>query len=84
MISESRGGLAAGIEILTDPAFEKNSEGVRSRPNMRLIPFVVTVFGALGGHVRRGVLTKLAMHVVVCLKNKLRNNLLRLMQMECA
>jgi hypothetical protein len=30
--------------------FEKYSEGVRSRPDIRLIPFVVTEFGTLGGH----------------------------------
>jgi hypothetical protein len=30
--------------------FEKNSEGVRSRPDIRFIPFAVTEFGTLGGH----------------------------------
>jgi hypothetical protein len=30
--------------------FEKYSEGVRSRPDIRFIPFVVTEFGTLGGH----------------------------------
>jgi hypothetical protein len=30
--------------------FEKNSEGVRSRPDIRFIPFVITKFGTLGGH----------------------------------
>jgi hypothetical protein len=29
---------------------EKYSEGVSSRPDIRFIPFVVTEFGALGGH----------------------------------
>jgi hypothetical protein len=27
-----------------------NSEGVRSRPDIRFIPFAVTEFGTLGGH----------------------------------
>jgi hypothetical protein len=30
--------------------FEKYSEGVRSRPDIRFIPFAVTKFGTLGGH----------------------------------
>jgi hypothetical protein len=30
--------------------FEKYLEGVRSRPDIRFIPFAVTEFGALGGH----------------------------------
>jgi hypothetical protein len=30
--------------------FEKYSEGVRSRPVIRFIPFAVTEFGALGSH----------------------------------
>jgi hypothetical protein len=30
--------------------FEKYSEGVTSRPNIRLIPFAITEFGTLGGH----------------------------------
>jgi hypothetical protein len=30
--------------------FEKYSEGVRSRPDIRFIPFAVTEFGTLGGH----------------------------------
>jgi hypothetical protein len=29
---------------------EKYSEGVRSRPDIRFIPFAVTEFGTLGGH----------------------------------
>jgi hypothetical protein len=29
---------------------EKYSEGVRSRPDIRFIPFVVTEFGTLGGN----------------------------------
>jgi hypothetical protein len=30
--------------------FEKYSEGVRSRPDIRFISFAVTEFGTLGGH----------------------------------
>jgi hypothetical protein len=30
--------------------FEKYSEGVRNRPDVRFIPFAVTEFGILGGH----------------------------------
>jgi hypothetical protein len=30
--------------------FKKYSEGVRSRPDIRFIPFAVTEFGTLGGH----------------------------------
>jgi hypothetical protein len=40
---------------------EKCSEGVRSRPNIRFIPFVVTEFGTLGGHAT-AFLTELAKH----------------------
>jgi hypothetical protein len=39
--------------------FEKYSEGVRSRPDIRFIPFVVTEFGTLGGHAT-ACLTELA------------------------
>jgi hypothetical protein len=39
--------------------FEKYSEGVRSRPDTRFIPFVVTGFGTLGGHAT-AFLTELA------------------------
>jgi hypothetical protein len=39
--------------------FEKYSEGVRSRPDIRFIPFVVTDFGTLGGHAT-AFLTELA------------------------
>ena len=39
--------------------FEKYSEGVRSRPDIRFIPFVVTEFGTLGGHAT-AFLTELA------------------------
>jgi hypothetical protein len=39
--------------------FEKYSEGVRSRPEIHLIPFVVTEFGTLGSHAT-GFLTELA------------------------
>jgi hypothetical protein len=38
---------------------EKYSEGVRSRPDIRSIPFVVTEFGSLGGHAT-AFLTELA------------------------
>jgi hypothetical protein len=30
--------------------FEKYSEGGRSRPDIRFIPFVIAEFGTLGGH----------------------------------
>jgi hypothetical protein len=30
--------------------FEKYSEGMTSRPEIRSIPFAVTEFGAFGGH----------------------------------
>jgi hypothetical protein len=30
--------------------FEKYSEGVRSRPDIRFIPFAIMKFGTLGGH----------------------------------
>jgi hypothetical protein len=30
--------------------FEKYSEGVRSRPDIRFIPFAITKFGTIGGH----------------------------------
>jgi hypothetical protein len=108
IISEVRGALGFGVEVLTDPAmlaqlpngndgfpadmgvlhyhgirgsklaldavvsglfgvfslpspdvalrraektkFEKYSEGMRSRPDIRFIPYAVTEFGALGGH----------------------------------
>jgi hypothetical protein len=39
--------------------FEKYSKGVRSRPDIRFIPFAVTEFGTLGGHVT-AFLTELA------------------------
>jgi hypothetical protein len=39
--------------------FEKYSEGMRSRPDIRFIPFVVTECGTLGGHAT-AFLTKLA------------------------
>jgi hypothetical protein len=39
--------------------FDKYSEGVRSRPNIRFIPFAVTEFGTLGGHAT-AFLTELA------------------------
>jgi hypothetical protein len=39
--------------------FEKYSEGLRSRPDIRFIPFEVTVFGTLGGHAT-AFLTELA------------------------
>jgi hypothetical protein len=39
--------------------FEKYSEGVRSRPDVRFIPSAVTEFGTLGGHAT-GFLTELA------------------------
>jgi hypothetical protein len=39
--------------------FEKYSEGVRNRPEIRFIPFVVTEFGTLGGHAT-AFLTELA------------------------
>jgi hypothetical protein len=42
--------------------FEKYSEGVRSRPDIRIIPFAVTEFGTLGGHAT-AFLTELAKHV---------------------
>jgi hypothetical protein len=41
--------------------FEKNLEGVRSRPGIRFIPFAVTGFGSLGGHATV-LLTELARH----------------------
>jgi hypothetical protein len=40
---------------------EKYSEWVRSRPDIRFIPFAVTEFGSLGGHAT-AFLTKLAKH----------------------
>jgi hypothetical protein len=40
-------------------AFEKYYEGVRSRPEIRFIPFAVTKFDALGGHTT-AFLTELA------------------------
>jgi hypothetical protein len=36
--------------VLRRPSFKKYSEWVRSRPDIRLIPFEVTEFGTLGGH----------------------------------
>jgi hypothetical protein len=39
--------------------FKQNLEGVRSRPDIRFIPFVVAEFGTLGGHVA-AFLTELA------------------------
>jgi hypothetical protein len=42
--------------------FEKYSKGVRSRPDIRFIPFAVTEFGTLGGHAT-AVLTELAKQV---------------------
>jgi hypothetical protein len=39
--------------------FEKYSEGVRSRPDIRFIPFAITEFGTLGGH-STAFLTELA------------------------
>jgi hypothetical protein len=39
--------------------FKKNSEDVRSRPDIRFIPFAVTEFGSLGGHAT-AFLTELA------------------------
>jgi hypothetical protein len=39
--------------------FEKFSEGVRSRPDIRFIPFAVTEFGTPGGHAT-AFLTELA------------------------
>jgi hypothetical protein len=39
--------------------FEKYLERVRSRPDIRFIPFAVTEFGTLGGHAR-ALLTELA------------------------
>jgi hypothetical protein len=116
IISEARGALGVGVEVLTDPTmlvhlpngndglpadvdvlhyhgirgsklaldamvsgmfgvsrppspevplrcekteFEKYLEGVRSRPDIRFIPFAVTEFGALGGHAT-AFLTELA------------------------
>jgi hypothetical protein len=41
--------------------FEKYSEGVSSRPDIRFIPFAVTEFGTLGGHAM-AFLTELAKH----------------------
>jgi hypothetical protein len=57
--------------------FEKYSEGVRSRPDIRFIPFAITEFGTLGGHVM-AFLTDLAkqaaaskgMHVGTLLKSQ--------------
>jgi hypothetical protein len=41
--------------------FEKYSEGVRSRPDIRFIPFAVSEFCALGGHAT-AFLIELARH----------------------
>jgi hypothetical protein len=41
--------------------FEKYSKGVRSRPDIRFIPFAVTEFATLGGHAM-AFLTELAKH----------------------
>jgi hypothetical protein len=41
--------------------FEKYSEGMRSRPDIRFIPFAVTDFGTLGGHAT-AFLTGMAKH----------------------
>jgi hypothetical protein len=57
--------------------FEKYSEGVRSRPDIRFIPFAITEFGTLGGHAM-AFLTELAkqaaaskgMHVGTLLKRR--------------
>jgi hypothetical protein len=38
----------------------KYSEGVRSRPDIRLIPFAVTELGTIGGHATAFCLTELA------------------------
>jgi hypothetical protein len=43
--------------------FKKYSEGVRSRPDSRFVPFAVTEVGALGGHAT-GFLNELAKEVV--------------------
>jgi hypothetical protein len=40
--------------------FENYSEGVRSRPDIRFIPFSLTEFGTLGGHATTAFLTELA------------------------
>jgi hypothetical protein len=45
--------------------FEKYSEGVRSRPDIRFMPFTITEFGTLGGHAT-AFLTKLAKHAAAC------------------
>jgi hypothetical protein len=42
--------------------FEKYSEGVRSRPDIRFIPFAVTGFGTLGGRAT-AFFTELSKHV---------------------
>jgi hypothetical protein len=41
--------------------FEKYSKGVRSRPDIRSIPFAVTEFGTLGGHAT-AFLTEIGKH----------------------
>jgi hypothetical protein len=38
------------LRLVEKTKFEKYSEGVRSRPDIRFIPFEVTEFGTLGGH----------------------------------
>jgi hypothetical protein len=38
------------LRLAEETKFEKYSEGVRSRPDSRLIPFAITEFGTLGGH----------------------------------
>jgi hypothetical protein len=66
--------VASGLLIVSSPSspkvalrraektkFEKYWERVRSRPDIRFIPFAVTEFGTLGGHAT-GFLTELTKH----------------------
>jgi hypothetical protein len=49
------------LRLAEKAKFKKYSEGVRSRPDIRFIPFAVTEFGTLGGHAT-AFLTEIAKH----------------------
>jgi hypothetical protein len=51
----------AALNRFEETKFDEYSEGVRSHPDTRFIPFVVIKFGALGGHAT-AFSTELARH----------------------
>jgi hypothetical protein len=55
----------AALSRAAKTKFDKHSEGVRSRPDIRVIHFAATFFGGFGGHAT-AFLRELAMEAAAC------------------